>query len=830
VHRLEIVTGDGQRMWVGPTDEAEYARILDAGGRRAELYHGMRALSERYGDDVRTRFPDIPRRVSGYAIDALLPEHGFDVARALIGSESTLATVLHAELALVPRPPARSMIVLGYPSIEDAADDAPAMAAFDPLMVEGMDETLVDNERAGGDVSEGLDWLPDGHGWLIVEVAGADRAEASERAQRLVSTVAHRSPPIGVHVFDDPDRQRSIMAVREAGLGAAASRPGRPDAWSGWEDAAVPPERLGDYLRDFGRLLEKFDYRDVSRYGHFGHGCVHCRIPFDLTTAPGIDAYASFIEAAAHLVVDYGGSLSGEHGDGQSRGALLPIMYGDTLVNAFDELKDLFDPAGLMNPGKVVRPHSPTDDLRLGAGYRPAAGVRLHFGYPEDGGDFTHAAVRCVGVGNCRSHSGGVMCPSYRATGEEEHSTRGRSRLLFEMLEGQYRDSPITDGWRSTEVKDALDLCLSCKGCKSDCPVDVDMATYKAEFLSHHYAGRVRPAAHYTMGWLPRWARLAHLAPGVVNALAHTPLLARLGKRIGGIEPDRPVPWFAKARFTDGFRRRSARSPAPHGDVLLWPDSFTNNFHPSVADAAVTVLEDAGYRVVIPEGSPCCGLTWISTGQLTAAERILKRTAAQLAPALRSGIPMVVLEPSCAAVFRSDAPELLPDDAEIALLADRTRTLAELLDGTDDWSPPAIDRKAVVQPHCHQHAVLGSSPDERIMRKAGIDATPLEGCCGLAGNFGFEAGHLDVSLAVAEHALLPAVRDAAASQVILADGFSCRTQVEQAGGGRTAMHLAELLAAGIQGTPLGDRPERAAARPGRAQRLPDRRILYRDHV
>jgi FAD/FMN-containing dehydrogenases len=836
VRRLEILCYDGTRAWVGPTSDADYDRIVAGGGALAELYRGMRGIVDEYGDEVRERYPDIPRRVSGYNLDALLPENGFDVARALVGSESTLVTVLRAELDLVPVPRAKAFVVLGFPGIADAGDAATAIAAHDPLSIEGLDETLIQDERVKRDNTSALHLLPDGDAWIIVEMPGEDQRDADARAHRMLDALRDLDVAPSSRVFDDATQQREITDVREAGLGATAWVPGHPDTWEGWEDAAVPPERLGDYLRDFGALLDEFGYENVARYGHFGQGCVHCRIPFALTTDDGVAHYRAFIEQAARLVVRYGGSLSGEHGDGQSRGALLGIMFGDTVLEAFRRLKVLFDPANRMNPGKVVDPTRehpllPTDNLRLGAGYAPPVSVDLHFSYPHDEGRFDRAALRCVGVGNCRSHSGNVMCPSYRATGEEEHSTRGRSRLLFEMLEGQYRDSPISDGWRSTEVRDALDLCLSCKGCKSDCPVDVDMATYKAEFLSHHYAGRIRPSAHYTMGWLPRWARLAHAAPRVVNALAHAPGLARLGKRIGGIEPDRPVPWFAAKRFTDGFRSRSPRPPAAHGDVMLWPDTFTNNFHPGVADAAVTVLEDAGYRVTIPEGTPCCALTWISTGQLGAAERILKRTAAQLAPALRTGTPMVVLEPSCAAVFRSDAPELLPGNSNIRLLAERTRTLAELLDGTDDWSPPAIDRRAVVQPHCHQHAVLGSGADERILHRAGIDAASVEGCCGLAGNFGFEAGHLDVSLAVAEHALLPAVREAAPADVILADGFSCRTQVEQAGEGRTAMHLAELLAAGIAGARLGEWPERVATtRPGRDQHVPGRRILHRDRI
>jgi len=785
VHRLEVLTYDGTRMWVGRTSDDEYARILREGGRRAELYRGMKELAREYRDDILERFPDIPRRVSGYSLDALLDERGFDVAAVLTGSESTLVTVLHAELSLVPVVRARTMVVFGFPSIEEAADAVPPVAEHRPLTLEGMDDRVA---GSGGSL------LPEGRGWLLVELPGDDPGQADSRAAELVDDMAGRG--VSGRIVDE-DARRRILEVREAALGTAAKPEHGPDAWAGWEDAAVPPARLGDYLRDFGALLDEFGYRDVSRYGHFGHGCLHCRIPFDLVSAAGIDAFDRFVHRAAELVVSYGGSLSGEHGDGQARGSLLPIMFGERVMRAFAELKRLFDPADRMNPGKAAGGAAPLrDGLRLGTGYPVRSTRNMHFSYPQDG-SFGRATLRCVGIGACRSHEGAVMCPSYRATGEEEHSTRGRARLLFEMVNGRYREGPIRDGWRSTAVRDALDLCLSCKGCKSDCPVGVDMATYKAEFLSHHYAGRIRPASHYTMGWLPLWARLAHLLPRTVNRLSHLEWLARPLKGLGGIEPERTIPRFAPERFTDWFSRRPAAETAGRGDVVLWPDTFTNNFHPGIGRAAVAVLEDAGYRVVVPEQSLCCALTWISTGQLATAKRILRRTAGTLAPLLRDGTPLVGLEPSCTAVFRSDAPELCPEDPDILLLRERTRTLAELLDGTEGWSPPVVDAAAVVQPHCHQHAVLGFEADGRIMRQAGIDATTIGGCCGLAGNFGFERGHLDVSIACAEHELLPAVRAADGQSVMLADGFSCRTQFEQLGDGRPALHLAELLAGAL---------------------------------
>ncbi|MFC4242996.1 FAD-binding and (Fe-S)-binding domain-containing protein [Gryllotalpicola reticulitermitis] len=832
VRRLEIMTYDGLRCWVGPTADDDYDEIVAEGGDRARLYQRMRALVDDYGDEIRERFPDIPRLVSGYHLEALLPENGFDVAKALTGSESTLVTVLRAELQLVPVPKAKTVVVLGFPTIEDAAAASPIVAKHDPLSIEGLDSILIGNEQRKRENPEALELLPDGDGWLMVELPGDTKDESDARARRLVEELKSFEPAPNSKIYDDPVQEQELRDVREAGLGSTAWVPGQRDTWEGWEDAAVPPERLAEYLRDFGDLLTEFDYQPASRYGHFGQGCVHCRIPFDLESEQGIAHFHAFLDRAAHLVANYGGSLSGEHGDGQSRGALLPIMFGDRVVTAFREFKAIFDPGDRMNPQKVVvaaggrfdAPLGPTDNLRLGADYRPKVDVELHFSYPDDEGRFDRAALRCVGVGNCRSHTGGVMCPSYRATGEEEQSTRGRSRLLFEMVNGEAKDGPIQNGWRSTEVLDALDLCLSCKGCKSDCPVDVDMATYKAEFLSHHYEGRIRPAAHYTMGWLPLWARLTHLAPGLpklVNALGRTKA-ARLGKRLGGVEPERPLPQFQEERFTDWFATHPAPAVAPNGDVVLWPDTFTDNFHPQVARAAVTVLEAAGYRVVVPQEALCCGLTMVSTGQLASAKRILARTVRTLAPYLASGTPLIALEPSCLAVFRSDGPELLPADPDMALVATRSKTLAELLLETEGWEPPNVARHAVVQPHCHQHAVLGFDADAELMKKADITADTVSGCCGLAGNFGFEAGHLDVSISVAEHDLLPAVRDAAPDTLLMADGFSCRTQLEQLGDGKRGMHLAEVLAAALEGRVA--EPERMTRRPRIPQRTVDRAL------
>ncbi|MCC5580053.1 FAD-binding oxidoreductase [Microtetraspora sp. AC03309] len=797
---LDVLTYGGARFWAGPGG---------GDGLPYEMKARLRDLAERYGEEIRRRFPDIPRRVSGYNLDALLPENGFDLANALVGSESTLVTILRARLRLVEEPKARALVVFGYPSIFEAADAVPTILPHRPLALEGVDDKLVSFEKRKHLNAEALRLLPEGAGWLIVQFGGDTEEEAHDKAQALADELGH-----AVRYFDDPAHEDELWQVREAGLGATAWVPLEHDTWPGWEDSAVAPESLGSYLRDLHRLQEEYGYAEASAlYGHFGHGCLHTRISFDLVTADGIRKYREFVERAADLVVSYNGSLSGEHGDGQARGELWPTMFGPDLMPAFAEFKAVFDPRERMNPGKLVRlsgapPYRLDENLRLGADYAPAD-PETHFAYPQDHGSFARAALRCVGVGKCRHEAGGVMCPSYRATREEKHSTRGRARLLFEMLDG----SVITDGWRSDAVADALDLCLACKGCKSDCPVNVDMATYKAEFLSHHYAGRLRPRAHYSMGWLPAWARLAALAPGLVNLAARTPSLDALIKRLGGIAPERALPAFAPARFSRAFRRHVPIGDGHRGEVLLWPDTFTDNFHPGVAVAAVRVLERAGFSVRLPRAAVCCGLTWISTGQLGVARRVIERTSRVLREEIRAGIPVVGLEPSCTAVFRSDAPDLMPHDLDVRRLRDQTRTLAELLD-EHGVEPPPLDREIVAQPHCHQHAIMRFDADRRLLEAAGARLTVLDaGCCGLAGNFGFEDSHFAVSMACAEDALLPALRAAPEDALVLADGFSCRTQIEQAGIGRRPVHLAEALDEAWRAAVSGALPRQARRAP-----------------
>ncbi|MFF2809407.1 FAD-binding and (Fe-S)-binding domain-containing protein [Streptomyces sp. NPDC058000] len=800
VHTLDLLTYGGEPVRAGRGTDPEGRPT----GLPPRLRDGVKALVDRELALLRTGYPTgLPRRISGYALDALLPEAGTDLARALTGSEGTLGVVTEATVRLVEAPAARALAVLAYPDESAAAEAAHTLLPHEPLTVEGMAADLVGKGAAG---------LPDGGAWLFVETGGASRAEAAARAEALCRA-ARADGATGHALVTDPAGQRALWRIREDASGTATRTPDGREAWPGWEDCAVPPAQLGPYLRDFRALLAQHGLRGTP-YGHFGDGCIHVRIDFDLLTPPGIRRFREFSTDLAALVVAHGGSLSGEHGDGQARAELLPAMYGEELVGLFGRFKDLWDPAAGLNPGMLVRPARLDDNLRFAP--LPKGPVPVEFGYPHDGGDFSAAVRRCVGVAKCRteqlsSGSTDVMCPSFRATGEEQHSTRGRARLLHEMLAGEV----VTDGWRSPEVREALDLCLSCKGCRSDCPVGVDMATYKAEFLHHHYAGRLRPAAHYTMGRLPQWLRAAAPAAPVLNALARTPLAA-VAKRLGGIAPEREIPELARETFRRWWWRRHTTTGAPTGGrtVVLWPDTFTNFLSPEVGRAAVRVLEAAGLRPLLPPTAPlaarpalplprlprpglCCGLTYVSTGQLTQARAVMRRTVEVLSPLVRPGRPLVVLEPSCAAALRTDLPELLADDPRAARLAAAVRTFAEVLEElAPDWVPPRLDRPVAGQTHCHQHAVLGDAADRRLRERAGLDGTLSGGCCGLAGNFGFERGHYDVSVACAEDQLLPAVREAGPDTEILADGFSCRTQLAQLGD-RRGRHLAEVLAEGL---------------------------------
>jgi FAD/FMN-containing dehydrogenase/Fe-S oxidoreductase len=800
---LEILTYDGVRTWVGPTPDAQLEQIIAQGGRLGEIYAGLRRIRDRYGEQIRKKFPKIPRLVSGYPLHELLPEHGFDVARALVGTEGTCVTVLQAKVRLVHSPPCRTLAVFGFPDIYTAGDQVAFCNTHAPIALEGLDTSMFKYMHDKGMSTSGRAMFPDGNAWLIVEFGGDTKEEADARARELMDAFQRRPGAPSAKLVDDRHEEKLLWEIRESGLGSTSKIPQLPDFYPGWEDSAVPPKDVGQYLRGLQKLLDEHGYA-ASLYGHFGQGCVHCSINFDLYTHEGIEKWKRFLTKAAHLVTSYGGSLSGEHGDGQARGTLLPIMFGDEIMQAFREFKALWDPDGRMNPGKVIDAYPVDVNLRWGTQYAPWEPA-TRFAFPEDRGRFSYAANRCVGTGKCRKHDSGTMCPSYMATRDERHSTRGRSRLLFEMLEG----NPLGDGWRDRAVKEALDLCLACKGCRAECPVNVDMATYKAEFLSHYFHRRLRPRSAYAFGLMYWWAGLASRLPGVTNALTQTPALAGIAKVLAGMAPERRIPAFAPRTFRAWFRTRPIRN-ADRPPVLLWPDTWNNHFHPTTAQAAVAVLEAAGFQVLIPRRPLCCGRPLYDYGMLDLARRQLRQTIRVLRPQIRSGLCIVGLEPSCVSVFRDEAVNLLHGDEDAARLSRQTYFLSEfLVEKAPDFAPPRLAAHAVVHGHCHHKAVLRFDAETAMLRKVGVDCTVLDsGCCGMAGAFGFEKGeHYDVSIKCGERVLLPAVRVAPLDSLIVSDGFSCREQIAQTTD-RRAVHIAQVLQMALEHYRPEPRPER----------------------
>lgn len=769
IEALEVATYDGARFWCGPTDEAAFDRILSKNDRQAEIYRGLKVLADHYAERIRAGFPTIKRRVSGYNLDQLLPENGFNVARALVGSEGTCALTLQARATLVKNPRHRLLLVQGYADVFAAGDAVPQILAAGPIACEGLDEPIIGGLRERKLKLEDIGLLPEGRAWLMIEFGGDTLEQAIDKASGLRGTLV-----------TDPAQIARLWAIRETGASATAlnlkGTPG-PDPVVGWEDAAVDPLRLGDYLREFQALVDRHGYR-TSLYGHFGDGCIHARITFDLRTPAGLARWRGFLQAAAELVVKYGGSLSGEHGDGQARAEFLPAMYGPELMQAFREFKRLWDPLNRMNPGKLVNATGDVlrvdENLRLGPAYKPVT-LQTRFAFRSDVGDgFARAAEHCVGMGKCRSKSGGTMCPSYRGTGEERYSTRGRARLLWEMLQGEV----IAGGWQSEEVKEALDWCLACKGCRSDCPTHTDMAAYKAEFLSHYYERRMRPPAVQALARIGEWAPLASRAAGIANAFAG------LGRPVAGLSTTRRMPRLAAQSLRAQFVPQGAGER-----VILFDDTFNGYFRPATGLAAARVLAHAGCRVELPKAHLCCGRPYYDAGMLDQAKAALGR----ILEALEPEVPVVILEPACLSVFRDELQQFFPDDARAAALARNVHSLAGFLDARG-YAPARAFGRALVQAHCHQKALWGVATEAKLLRAAGMEVeAPDTGCCGMAGSFGLKAAHEAASRRIAELALLPALRAAPPETVVVADGFSCREQIEGLGG-RATQHLAEVLA------------------------------------
>ncbi len=814
LHSLEVLLYDGTRMNAGRSNPSD---VSHGSNREMEIYRRLQEISTVYADEIRKTFPQIPRRVSGYSIDQLLPENGFNVARSLVGSEGTLVTILEATVQLIPSPQARVLLVAGFDDLFIAGDNVPLVLEYKPIGLEGFDERFLLAVKAKGIQSRKFPDFPNGKGWLIAEFGANTKEDARSIAEEC--SRALKGAAVDSHIYEGND-QRAIWAVRDSALGAISRVPGQPDNWEGWEDSAVPPNKIGAYLRDFQKLLTAHGY-SAAMYGHIGDGCMHNRINWDPKSKEGIAQWMKFVDDAADLVLTYGGSLSGEHGDGQARGELLPKMFGPKIMQAFEEFKTIWDPDWKMNPGKLIRPYRIDENLRYGADYttlltkergRGEVTFNTYFAFPDDEGSFSRATERCVGAGVCRKEDG-IMCPSYIATHDEKDVTRGRAHALFEMMRGDH----LKGGWKSEEVRESLDLCLACKACKAECPVRVDMATYKSEFLAHYYEGRLRPRAAYTMGMIYRVARMASLAPSLVNWFTHSSITSAIAKTIAGIHPKREIPKFAKTTFKKWFFRRTTTPPpsplllSEEGEfkqVILWADTFNDYFRPETAKAALRVLEDAGYSVKVYKQPMCCGRPLYDWGMLKQARKHLEDILSVVSDDVAAGIPIVVLEPSCASVFRDELRNLMPERQDAKRLTDNTYLLSEFLekfanslssDKRRGQASPTMrgggvpERSALVQFHCHHSSILGKDAEESILKKNGVNAEILDaGCCGMAGAFGFEKEHYDVSMKIGKRKLFPKIREMPKDRLIIADGFSCREQIEQTLGVKT-FHLAEIL-------------------------------------
>lgn len=796
VERLEVLTSDGARFWAGPTSDEELQDILSANNRQAEIYAELVAIRDEYADDIRKHYPDIKRRVSGYNLDQLLPENGFNVARALVGSEGTCVSLLQAQVKLIEKPVVTRLVVLGFDDIFLAGDAVVDIMPHTPVAMEGLDwgivGGLIDRKLKNKEVA----LLPEGKAWMLVELADTDTKALQPRVDAFVKSMLANSKIRSAKPISCKADETAIWSIREQGASATSMSldPEGIDPIVGWEDTAVDPFQLGDYLRDFKALVDRYGY-STSLYGHFGDGCIHARITFDTRTQQGIDQWRNFSQEIAHLVVRYGGSLSGEHGDGQAKAEFLPVMFGDKLMHAFKRFKAAWDPAGLMNPGKLIDAYKMDENLRFGPEYAtPKVATRLHF--TEDPQGFGRSTERCIGMGKCRAHSGS-MCPSYQATGIEKYSTRGRAHLLHELVRGEL----LQDGWQDTDVADSMEHCLSCKACKSECPTQVDIASYKTEFMQQHYAERKRPLHHYVINRIGQWLPYLSKAPRTVNFLQRS-FMGTAAKQLLGLDTDKSLPALAKHNSMqwvqanchdrdDHFYWFGAKeAPA----VVLWNDTVNTHYRPAIAQSAIQLLVNTGKRVAVARQHFCCGRPLYEVGLLDEAARHLQSIVSSFYHSLPENTDIIVLEPSCLSVFKDEMQRMLPEDVCAKDLALRCQSLSTYL----NKQSVRIVRKlkhGVLHLHCHDKSLGLADSDRQLMQACFEDLKEVEsGCCGMAGSYGMRTQTRHIGQYLFDRALGPAILDSDGQTVIVANGFSCHEQITD-NTQRRVLHPVEVLAA-----------------------------------
>ena len=804
---LKVVLADGSILHCGPLD----GPALEAKCRQDDLegagHRAVRRLAAEQAEEIERRFPRILRRVGGYNLDdfhpAAIARSGFNLARLFVGSEGTLGVVVEAELRLVELPGAKAVLVIQFAELLEALAATPAILAHRPAAVEVVDRYVLDSTRLNPEASRLRDFLRGDPGAiLLVELYGEDPGELPPRLDALEADLRGRGAGDHFVRATDPAAQGRIWKLREMALGLSMAEKGDAKAISFVEDTAVAPERLRDYIAEFLRIIARHG-TTAGVYAHASVGCLHVRPVIDLKNEEGVRRFEAIAAAVADLVLRYGGALSGEHGDGLVRSPFQERMYGPELYRAFRELKRAFDPLGLLNPGKIVDAPPLATNLRYGPGY-VTPDLPTTFDFAADGG-VVRAAELCAGVGACRKKHEGTMCPSYQATRDERDSTRGRANALRLALTGQLGSA----GWAEPALGDVLDLCLECKACKAECPTNVDMARLKAEYLHQRHQRSGLPWRNRVFGHVDRLSRWGcRLAP-ISSQVARSRPVRWLNERLLGIDRRRVPPAFARrtlralvASHSDPLEAHEEPGDGARG-VLLFPDTFTSCYEPEVGEAAVGLLRRAGCRVVLgPADLRCCGRPLISNGLLDRAVAYARHNVERLHPWASRGRPIVACEPSCLLTIQDDYPALLRGEwrGRAEAVAAACRTFEELLESTlaAGPSPPLSfrggPRRILVHGHCHQRALVGMGPALRLLRRIpGAEVVDLDaGCCGMAGSFGYEAEHYEVSRLVGEQRLFPAVRQADTAAVVVAPGFSCRLQVAHFTG-RAAQHPARLL-------------------------------------